>query len=175
MFGVARPVRTEARSSLATETAFSIFSSASKSVSSITACPCLPAQTRSFQSGVLTRVPILSPRTARAMFPSTSRLNTMIGILLSMQRLNAVASATFRPCSSTSRWVISSYSLASGSTLGSAVKTPSTPLASSTTSAPISSARCAPAVSVEKYGMPTPAPKITTRPFSRCRMARRGM
>ena len=37
MFGVARPVRTLARSSLATETAFSIFSSASKSVSSIMA------------------------------------------------------------------------------------------------------------------------------------------
>ena len=31
------------------------------------------------------------------------------------------------------------------------------------------------AVSVEKYGMPTPAAKITTRPFSRCRSARRGM
>ena len=42
MLGVARPVRTEANSSFATETAFSIFSSASKSVSSITACPCLP-------------------------------------------------------------------------------------------------------------------------------------
>ena len=30
-------------------------------------------------------------------------------------------------------------------------------------------------VSVEKYGSPAPAPKITTRPFSRCRSARRGM
>src|SRR5690606_37600129 len=79
-------------------------------------------------SWVLTRVPILSPRTARAMFPSTSRLNTMIGILLSMQRLNAVASATLSPCSSTSRWVISSYSFASGSTLGSAVDRKSTRL-----------------------------------------------
>ena len=28
---------------------------------------------------------------------------------------------------------------------------------------------------MEKYGMPAPAPKMTTRPFSRCRMARRGM
>ena len=54
-------------------------------------------------------------------------------------------------------------------------KTPSTALAISTTSAPISSARCAAVVSVEKYGMPTPAPKMTTRPFSRCRTARRGM
>ena len=45
----------------------------------------------------------------------------MIGIRLSMHRLNAVASATFSPCSSTSRWVISSYSFASGSAFGSAV------------------------------------------------------
>jgi len=65
---------------------------------------------------------------------------------------------------------------ASGSVRGSAVYTPSTPfLLISTTSAWISSARCAVTVSVEKYGMPAPAPKITTRPFSRCRIARRGM
>src|SRR4051794_9816677 len=79
------------------------------------------AQARSLSPGVLTRVPILSPATARAMLPSVSRLNTMIGIRLSMQRLNAVASATARPCSSASRWVISSYILASRSILGSAV------------------------------------------------------
>ncbi len=30
-------------------------------------------------------------------------------------------------------------------------------------------------VSVEKYGRPAPAPKMTTRPFSMWRMARRGM
>src|SRR6478736_6613578 len=36
-------------------------------------------------------------------------------------------------------------------------------------------ARCAATVSVEKYGSPAPAPKITTRPFSMWRMARRGM
>ena len=42
-------------------------------------------------------------------------------------------------------------------------------------SAWISSARWAATVSVVKYGMPAPAPKITTRPFSRCRIARRGM
>ena len=150
MFGVARPVRTLARSSLATATAFSIFSSASKSVSSITAAPSGSQPRAGSGAGVLTSVPILSPATARAMLPSVSRLNTMIGIALSMQRLNAVASATLRPCSSASRWVISSYILASGSILGSAVYTPSTLLASSNTSAPISSARCAPAVSVEK-------------------------
>src|SRR5947208_10763747 len=39
MDGVALPVRTEVRSSRVTETAFSIFSSASKRVSSITAAP----------------------------------------------------------------------------------------------------------------------------------------
>src|SRR4051812_2495714 len=71
--------------------------------------------------GVWTSVPILSPRTARAMFPSTSRLNTMIGMLLSMQRLKAVASATLSPFSSTSRWVISWNIAAVGSSLGSAV------------------------------------------------------
>src|ERR1044071_6399330 len=38
--GVARPVRTEERFSFATETAFSIFSSASRRVSSITTAPC---------------------------------------------------------------------------------------------------------------------------------------
>src|ERR1035441_3912105 len=40
-------------------------------------------------------------------------------------------------------------------------------------SALISSARRVAAVSVEKYGLEVPAAKITMRPFSRCRMARR--
>ena len=39
-------------------------------------------------------------------------------------------------------------------------------------SASISAARRADAVSVEKNGLPVPQPKMTTRPFSRCRMAR---
>ena len=43
------------------------------------------------------------------------------------------------------------------------------------TSAPISTARSAPAVSVVKNGFPVPAAKITMRPFSRCRIARRRM
>ena len=51
---------------------------------------------------VVMRVPIFSPRTARAMLPSTSRLNTWIGSELSWQRLMAVASATFNPRVSTS-------------------------------------------------------------------------
>jgi len=41
--------------------------------------------------------------------------------------------------------------------------------------APISAARSAAVVSVVKYGLPVPAANTTTRPFSRCRMARRGM
>ena len=44
----------------------------------------------------------------------------MIGMLLSMQRLNAVASATLRPFSSTSRWEISWNIAADGSSFGSA-------------------------------------------------------
>ncbi|SKV05096.1 Uncharacterised protein [Mycobacteroides abscessus subsp. abscessus] len=30
-------------------------------------------------------------------------------------------------------------------------------------------------MSVEKYGRPMPAPKMTTRPFSKCLLARSGM
>ena len=53
---------------------------------------------------------------------------------------------------------------------------PSTPfLAISSTSACISSARSAAAVSELKYGLPVPAAKITMRPFSRWRIARRRM
>ncbi|SVB00980.1 uncharacterized protein METZ01_LOCUS153834, partial [marine metagenome] len=43
---------------------------------------------------------------------------------------------------------------------------PSTFVAFKITSAPISLARSAAAVSVEQYGLPVPPPKITTRPFS---------
>ncbi len=43
------------------------------------------------------------------------------------------------------------------------------------TSAPISEARRAAAVSVVKNGLPVPPAKITTRPFSRCRSALRLM
>ena len=45
----------------------------------------------------------------------------------------------------------------------------------SSASQPISAARSAAAVSVVKNGLPVPAAKITTRPFSMCRSARRGM
>src|SRR5437879_2709845 len=56
---------------------------------------------RSLQPALLTSVPIFSPRTTRAMFPSES-WNTMMGMLLSRHRLNAVASATDRPRRNTS-------------------------------------------------------------------------
>ena len=39
----------------------------------------------------------------------------------------------------------------------------------------ISIARRVAAVSVVKYGLPVPAAKMQTRPFSRCRIARRRM
>ena len=52
---------------------------------------------------------------------------------------------------------------------------PSTFVALMIASAPISTARSAPAVSVVKKGLPVPAAKMTIRPFSRCRMARRRM
>src|SRR3569833_934349 len=50
---------------------------------------------------------------------------------------------------------------------------PSTFVAFKSTSAPISIARSAAAVSVVKNGLPVPAPKIATRFFSRWRIARR--
>ena len=52
---------------------------------------------------------------------------------------------------------------------------PSTLVAFMITLARISIARRAAAVSVVKYGLPVPAAKITARPFSRCRIARRRM
>ena len=55
------------------------------------------------------------------------------------------------------------------------MKTPSTFVAFMMTSARTSIARRAAAVSVEKYGLPVPAANSTTRPFSRCRTARRRM
>ena len=62
------------------------------------------------------------------------------------------------------------------STRGSPSRTPSTPFfAIRIASAPISSARSAAAVSVVKYGLPVPAAKMTMRPFSRWRTARRRM
>ena len=119
MPGVARPVRMPAKSSLATSTAFSIFSSASSRVSSIIVgsfaaarrprlvvfvgsgltdrCLVWVVRCRSGQSAV-TSVPIFSPRMARATLPSPSMPNTTMGSLFSMHRLKAAASTTRSPC-----------------------------------------------------------------------------
>ena len=80
--GLARPVRIAAKSSFATETAFSIFSSASRSVSSITLRSRRlvlrsASVVRAGSSGSAVRetsVPIFSPRTARAMLPSVEQV-----------------------------------------------------------------------------------------------------
>src|SRR3954451_21243065 len=57
MAGVARPVRMTAKSSFATSTAFSIFSSASRRVSSITVAP----SSRPLASGVARASPVPRP------------------------------------------------------------------------------------------------------------------
>ena len=113
MPGLARPVRMPAKSSLATSTAFSIFSSASRRVSSIIV-GLLPSHSVGVGRSVsavgrgsaahpgVTSVPILSPRSARATLPSPSMPKTTMGSLLSMQRLNAAASTTRSPCCSAS-------------------------------------------------------------------------
>src|SRR3546814_774012 len=62
-----------------------------------------------------------------------------------------------------------------GVLLGVQSYTPSTLVALSSRSAPISIARRAAPESVVKNGLPVPAAKIAMRPFSRCRMARRRM
>src|SRR3954470_339114 len=125
---------------------------------------------------VETTVPTRSPHTIRSMLRSSSMLNTWIGRLLSMQSDRAVESMTARRCSMASRCVSSGMKRASGLTRGSASKTPSTPfLAIRIASAWISRARRAAAVSVVKNGLPVPAAKMTMRPFSRWRIARRRM
>ncbi len=119
--GWARPVRIVAKSSLATVTAFSIFSSASSSVSSIIGASSTHAFVSGCPSGVGRHdVPIFSPRTARAMLPSSSRSKTTIGSSLSMQRLMAVASTTFSPRSEHLGVGSESNFTASGLVLGSA-------------------------------------------------------
>ena len=85
-----------------------------------------------------------------------------------MHKVVAVVSITCNPCSITSIYVSVSYFFASANLLGSLSYTPSTFLANKITSASISAALNAAAVSVEKYGFPEPAPKITTLPFSKC-------
>src|SRR5215208_5436878 len=126
-------------------------------------------------AGVEMIVPTRSPATTRPMLPRVSS-KTWIGSLLSMQRESAVVSITFSPRSIACRWVSSGRNRALWSVRGSPSYTPRTPcFAIRIVSAPISRARSAAAVSVVKNGLPVPAAKITIRPFSRWRIARRRM
>ena len=101
------------------------------------------------------------------MLPSLRKSKTRMGSALSMQSEMAVASITVRPRFRTSRYSRVSNLTAAGFRLGSESYTPSTFVPLRMASASISSARWAAVVSVEKYGAPRPAAKITTRPFSR--------
>ena len=84
-----------------------------------------------------------------------------------MHREIEAESITFKFLLSTSRKVNRSNILASLFFIGSLSKTPSTFVAFKITSALISMARRAAAVSVEKKGFPVPAARITMRPFSK--------
>ena len=125
MAGVARPVRMAANSSLAWSTARSIFSSASKRVSSIISSASFGAVVnragRAFGGMGSTKVPILSPRSAWRMVSSPSAAKTSIGRPFSWQRLNAAASTTLSPRRSASSKVTMSNLRAVGSVRGSAV------------------------------------------------------
>ena len=102
------------------------------------------------------------------MLPGMSMLNTIIGILLSLHKVVDVASITFNSFVMISLYVNSSNLTALGFVLGSESYTPSANFfAIKIASASISAARNAAVVSVEKYGLPRPAPKITIRFFSK--------
>src|SRR5439155_21146935 len=117
--------------------------------------------------GHRTRVPTRSPRTTAAMAPGRLTFRTISGRWFSLQSVIAVWSITFSSAIITSRCEISVYSVASFSFLGSAEYTPSTLVALMITLALIWMARSTAAVSVEKYGLPVPAAKITVWFFSR--------
>jgi hypothetical protein len=68
-----------------------------------------------------TRVPITSPRTARAIFPFSIKSKITIGNLFSRHSANAAASATANDFERTSSYVIVSYLVAVESFLGSAL------------------------------------------------------
>ena len=98
-------------------------------------------------------------------------LNTIIGRLFSSLNVKAVISITFKPFAITSLKVIVSNLTASLFSSGSILYIPSTRVPFRMASASISMALKTAAVSVVKYGFPVPAPKITTRPFSKWRIA----
>ena len=120
-------------------------------------------------------VPTRSPVATRRMLPAASS-KTWIGSSFSMQSESAVVSITRSPRSIASRCVSAGRNVAFGSCAGRRRRRPSMPFfAIRIASAPISSARSAAAVSVVKNGLPVPAAKMTIRPFSRWRIARRRM
>ncbi len=116
----ARPVRMAEKSSLATSTALSIFSSASRSVSSITVAPSSAAAARDADPEVVPSGrrclrrrcsacgherpdPLTSDGSCHV--PLASIPNTIMGSRLSMHKLKAVASTTFKPWRSASVYV----------------------------------------------------------------------
>src|SRR5688572_14650783 len=123
-----------------------------------------------------TSVPTCSPFAARTIASFWEMSKMISGMSRSSASAAAVASITPRRLSSRSRCVSSSIFFASFVVRGSASYTPSTWfLPMRMTSAPISAARSVAAVSLVKYGLPVPAAKMTTRPFSRWRIALRRM
>ena len=88
-----------------------------------------------------------------------------------MQSDVAVESITFKSWFNISKYDISSYFIAFGSSFGSAEYTPSIVFASNITSESVSAALSAAPVSVEKYGFPVPQENITTLPLSKCFIA----
>jgi hypothetical protein len=98
----------------------------------------------------LINVPFFIPLTTFFRLPLVFMSKTIIGILLSRHIVNAVESITLSLLLNTSAKDISSYFWAFGSFSGSAVKTPSTLVPFRSTSAEISIALSAAAVSVVK-------------------------
>lgn len=101
-----------------------------------------------------TTVPIFSPLTILTILSGLSIPNTIKCMLLSLHKDVAVESITFKSLFSISRYDISSYLIAVLSSFGSAEYTPSIVLAKRITSASVSAALKAAAVSVVKNGFP---------------------
>lgn len=111
-------------------------------------------------------MPIFLPNTTFNILFGSSIPNTINGILLSIHKDVAVESIIPSPKLSISIYLNVSNLLALLFIFGSESYTPSTPFfPNNITSASISAALKAAVVSVEKYGLPVPAPNITTLPF----------
>ncbi len=175
MDGFARPVRMEPMSSLATLTAFSIFSSASSSASSIIFV--LVPFGRAWRGRVLVRGRGCSSGADQRADPVSGHRPGDVALLEQIEHQDrhlVVHTQTEGGRVGDLEFLVEDLAVGdlgehSGVRVGTRVRVvdPSTALAMRTTSALISSARWAAVVSVEKYGMPIPAPKMTTRPFSR--------